>query len=459
MENNDQTMHDMIIEARLYIKDLLIETYHLTNEDAQKTEEEIHNATISSLNEKFQQKGNIGLKDHDTLTTMYINWYMIASSVPFYHSLGDTLGYYNGNWEFNYGESSRDPEFTNELIYDFINMGGINDIDIKHWLSSDDTILYVDTMDVIINDFKDINDFGNKLKKIYIQSLPLIETRHAGDTTVNSLNEQMHIYWDKLPYNKNSKGAGAAMRSGCIGIYYLGYLNRPNLIHLAIECARITHNSTIGILGSVTAALFTAYALEKVPILKWPGKLLKLIDSGSIDTYLKETRPKEYASYNTDKILYAGKWKTYINSLLPDNNVKTNFKIMKNPVQRYKYLSEQFSKGCDIPGSCGDDALIMAYDSVVRSNGIFEKLVVYAILHPGDSDTVGAIACGWFGGYYHTIRYEKLYGHYFDNLEFAKRITGIIDKGKKKLMYTFNYHLYITYARKHIRRLFGKETF
>lgn len=465
MENNGKiytSIGDIVNDARNIVFNILIDEHKYNEQEAELVEQKIHESTMGTLCEKFQQKDLFidtgGEKKHEGGCKEIANWYMIATSVPFYHSLGDTIGYYNGNWEFNYGEPKADPEFTNELIYDFINMGGINEINITHWLASDDTILYLDTLEVIVNDFKDIKDFGNKLKKAYIQSLPLIEGRHPGDTTVNSLNEQKHISWDKLPYNTNSKGAGAAMRSGCIGIFYLGVRNREKLITLSIECARITHNSAIGILSSVTAALFTAFALEKVSILKWPSELLEIIDSGIIDKYIKETRPKEYSSFNTDKNIFIGKWKTYINSLLPDNNVKTNFKLMKNPVQRYKFLAEQFSKGRDIPGSCGDDALIMAYDSVVRSNGIFEKLVVYAILHPGDSDTVGAIACGWFGGYYHTSYYERLYGHYFEVLEFKMRIRDLLVQGTGKLYEVFYHELYLTYAHEHILRLVVRKS-
>ena len=79
---------------------------------------------------------------------------------------------------------------------------------------------------------------------------------------------------------------------------------------------------------------------------------------------------------------------------------------MKNFVQRYKYLSENFSKGCGIPGACGDDVCIMAYDAVVRAGESFEKMLVYSALHPGDSDTVACIAFGWYGAYYSN---QKIY--------------------------------------------------
>src|ERR1700747_2245328 len=49
------------------------------------------------------------------------------------HMLGDIIGYKNGEWEFNNGTERVTAEYTNELIYDFISLGGINDFSIENW--------------------------------------------------------------------------------------------------------------------------------------------------------------------------------------------------------------------------------------------------------------------------------------------------------------------------------------
>ena len=84
-----------------------------------------------------------------------------------------------------------------------------------------------------------------------------------------------------------------------------------------------------------------------------------------------------------------------------------------NPVERIKYLADNYSRG-DIkhPGARADDSVIIAYDSLLASDGNFEKLIVYSILHHGDSDTVGSIAGSWYGTYYldegiHNKNFEK----------------------------------------------------
>lgn len=70
---------------------------------------------------------------------------------------------------------------------------------------------------------------------------------------------------------------------------------------------------------------------------------------------------------------------------------------------RARYYYENFTKedrGINQIGASGLSVMIMAYDSLLDCDGKWEKLVFYAILNPGDSDTVGAIAGGLYGAVY-----------------------------------------------------------
>ena len=58
------------------------------------------------------------------------------------HALGDTIGYKNSIWEFNYHiENYNDQRETLEIISEFISLGGITNIDLSGWTISDDTLL------------------------------------------------------------------------------------------------------------------------------------------------------------------------------------------------------------------------------------------------------------------------------------------------------------------------------
>jgi len=392
----------------------------------------------------------------------FVSWATKALVVPFYHSIGDTVGYNNGKWEFNYGNINAKPEYTIEMISEFISMGGILDMSIKNWRASDDTILYMATMNVLAELIEeneiDIKEFGLRLRTAYIATIPLIKNRDPGNTTINSLEMQQSIEWDKLPYNSNAKGNGAVMRAGCIGIFFPGhFIGRRQLIKLAVECSRITHNSAISILGSVAAALFTALALEKKNIETWPHKLLKLLRTTFIDDYVKETRPNDYPFYQRDKPLFVGQFEEYVRFRFYGDKADLSIKHMKNPVLRYKYLSENFSKNCDWPGGCADDCIIMAYDALLESQGSFEKIIIYSAIHPGDSDTVGAVALGWFGAYYHSRRFELFFEDYFDELEFRQEFKNFLDANVTKMIPIYWLNIYRTMADQYMNNVIAKH--
>ena len=432
--------------------------------DSKRIFDMVNNATLSNMYEKYTKNGKIPpfngeLMDYSNIPDHrpdYENWCTIAHGVLLYQSLGDTLGYRNGIWEFNYGDTDASPEYVNELIYEFIDLGGVNDISIKNWLASDDTIMYIICAYVIgtsniNNNVEDhMDSIFIKMRDEYIYDIPLLETRHPGDTTMNSLELQKSIEWNKLPYNSKSIGAGAAMRTGFIGILYPGAHNRRKLLKLAIECARITHNSGIAYLGSVVTALYTAYAIEKIDVNKWPHKLLKLLKSGLIQKYVEKSRPNDIKYYVRDEILFIGQWEKYIKLLFIGINPRSDLKFMKNPVERFRYLISNFSKGCEIPGACGDDCTIIAYDSLLRCDGVFEKLIVNSILHPGDSDTVGSIAFSWYGAYYHTPYHNQFVSKMFNNLEMLTDINNVFTDSIKKISYAYFMDIYRNIASKHL---------
>lgn len=445
--------------ARNGVLDIIMTELHYNKEEALKIEDNVHTSTTSAMREIYTFKGSkydFGSRrdfyhDIEIVYPDFANWSWICYNIMYYQSIGDTIGYYNGKWEFNHGNIHEDSSYVNNMWYEFVHLGGINDFQIKHLKASDDTIMYLSTLQVIINNFDSIDDFGEKLKQAYISSLPLLSERHPGNTVINSLEIQKSVKWDSLSYDKKAIGSGSCMRSGSIGIFYAGLANRERLIELSVESSRITHNSATAILGSITAALFTAYAVERVPINRWASKLLKLLKSSKIDNYMKQSRPDQFDDFMRDKIVFVGQWEKYIDLLFSGSTPKLDIKMMINGVLRFKYLSDNFSKGCYIPGACADDSLIMAYDSLIRCTGSIEKLLFYSILHPGDSDTVGSIAFSWFGAYYGSPANDKIVDRYKKDLEFKSTMKKCFNKMVVSLSKVYFYDIYMSTAVKYLR--------
>jgi ADP-ribosylglycohydrolase len=100
-----------------------------------------------------------------------------------------------------------------------------------------------------------------------------------------------------------------------------------------------------------------------------------------------------------DFIMY---WEKHIDNRFDKDRSLLKIKSFSNPMFRIRYYYDQFHVGtpAKMIGDSGYLATIMAYDAFVDSNGIWEKLILYGMLHIGDSDTVGAIAAGFYGAYH-----------------------------------------------------------
>lgn len=325
------------------------------------------------------------------------------------HALGDTIGFKNGDWEFNYNKNFITLDTTNELLYEFIELGGINAIDLKGWLVSDDTIIHLCMMraltsfdkkeiinenmiikykEELVNAYNDMTD-DEVNKKIF---------RHPGVTTNKYIRqfEKGHDGRD-LPYDDRAGGNGAAMRTNCLGLVYYGENNRDKLIQISIETSKLTHNNAIGYLGGLTSALFTAFAIENIDILKWPFMLVDLLKSDRVKKYMTNDDPNEVNDYDS----YSNYWRKYIDSKFEDGKIIIT-RAQANIIFRSRFYYENFTRGTKalLIGESGFCATIMAYDCLVDAKNVWEKLIIYSALHFGDSDTVAAISASWYGALY-----------------------------------------------------------
>lgn len=363
------------------------------------------------------------------------------------HSLGDTIGFKNGDWEFNYFMDVTE-DASLELLYEFIHLGGINGINLNKWYVSDDTYYHLAVAEALIaikveptkeEFYKKVKEYLYKattemLNKLTEQNI----NRYAGNTTIDYIKlfkNPSNKDGRDLPYDALSGGSGCAMRSLCIGLALYGEKNRSKLIEVAIQSNRITHNSPIGYLGGLVTALFTAYALENIHIYKWPFLLMEVLQDKQIKSYL--TIQEE----TTDYELFLKYWRRYIDTRFKNKEpVKT--KANTNILFRTHYYHANFTpdvesiKGetiSNFAGATGYAAPIIAYDCLIDSENNWEKLVIYSMLHIGDSDTTGCIAAGWYGAMYgfgdvpeNNLKYlelkeksyrlgEQLYNKYYKN--------------------------------------------
>ena len=139
-------------------------------------------------------------------------------------------------------------------------------------------------------------------------------------------------------------------------------------------------------------------AIQQINILKWPFLLIDLLESEKIKTIVNPESKIKNTDEFSDYLEYIRHWKKYIDTrFVDDKPIKS--RSTGNMIFRIKYYYENFVKhtNADFIGGSGFCAMIMAYDAILDCDGKWEKLIFYAMLHPGDSDTVGAIAGGIYG--------------------------------------------------------------
>lgn len=336
----------------------------------------------------------------------------------------DTLGFKNTKWEFNYYKDITNINVLKsvwlDIIHEYFILGGEN-ISLKNWKASDDTILMIATARAVIE--------GGGIKKYienYLKIKDLLDdSRAPGNQTLKSL--------DFLKINQNIKikdlsttelmgGNGAAIRSASIGIKW--YDNIDKLIEEALISSRLTHNHALGFLGGLVTALFTSYALNDINPKEWLNKLLELYESNKINSYLLDYKNKNKIKY----FFYF--WYKYreerinkideLNSatIFPQNRILEL--VTYSPI--YNELKDKETFHWGNLGGTGIDVLIYAYDSLLISKNNWSTLKFLSALNTGDSDSTGIIAGCWYGALYGFDNVDK---EKMKELEFYKELDKL----------------------------------
>ncbi|KAK3579430.1 hypothetical protein CHS0354_028227 [Potamilus streckersoni] len=304
---------------------------------------------------------------------------------------GDALGYKNGEWEFCH---------SGRIIHNELEkMGGIENVTVKlpDWMISDDTVMHLATAEALMKWDQDTDKekLYDKLADHYKTCMNHMAGRAPGLTCVDSC----HLLKPDIPqgycipFNSRAGGCGAAMRAMCIGLRFPRPSELSDLIAVSVESGRMTHHHPTGYLGSLASALFTAYAIQGLPVLEWghglmdalPKALEYVINQGR---YVKENQ----MAWN----YFESAWAKYLHDRgIEDGKSEPVFPDKYGIEERDKtYKSWSFSGW---GGSSGHDAPMIAYDALLGAGNSWRELCHRAMFHSGDSDSTGVIAAAWFG--------------------------------------------------------------
>lgn len=372
--------------------------------------------------------------------------------------MGDIIGFGNGITEFNnsnrfshdnFGDKFEQAgaDYSNELVFNFIYEGGFKTHPKPSYTVSDDSIMLEANAKALIEwgkkDTKksDIDLLINIIKKEYIElikdrlELEKFERVYKGGlTTINYLKKlKIGNDYKDFAYDDKAGGSGGSMRSAIIGVVFNKKSNLLKLIEVAIESTCLTHPNAIAFLGSIMVALFASYAVAGIEPVRWCVDAMEVLESDIIDNYIKTKKETYETFYMRDKKIFINKWKDYIEDRFDeyDFTYKKSM-VMKYPSQRTLFYNKFSARKKDIyPGAGGDDSVIIAYDCLVDSEGSWDKVVYYSMLHVGDSDTTGTI-CGFLYGLYYSLdsvynsMITNMIDHKEESYDLSKKLLNIL---------------------------------
>lgn len=331
--------------------------------------------------------------------------------------VGDAIGYRNQLWEYN----QSGPAIHQELQ----ELGGLKNIcaELPDWPVSDDTVLHLATAEALATG-KEGEELLHEVAFGYVKAMKDMEGRKPGPSSILGVSQLRPGIEGgfRIPYNPEGTGCGAAMRSMCIGLRYPRPEQLSSLVAVAVETGRMTHPHPTGFLGAVASALFTAYAVQRRPIMTWGLGLLE----EACPVAKKFIQSTGYAVTETEKDwdYFTEKWKWYLNlRALSSGTGPVNWPDQYGPAERDEVYKSFSLSGW--AGRSGHDAPMIALDSLLGAGSNWEELMGRAGFHGGDSDSTAVIACCCWGLLYGK---EGVPECNYRNLEYRDRLESTAQK-------------------------------
>jgi ADP-ribosylglycohydrolase len=208
------------------------------------------------------------------------------------------------------------------------------------------------------------------------------------------------------------------------GLLFWKKEDRGKLITEIIENISLTHKDNFCYFSAITLGLFISFKKNGIDAPKWGFKLVEYLLSNDFDMIIKQH--KLYTTkFMLDKEDYVSIWNGYLDASFTNNQYKqSSNKQMVYSENRAKYFFLTFNDLLNanevIYGIKAEECIIIAYDSLLYSNGYWEKLIIYGINGVTDNSVMGSV-CGILFGIEYGIN-NSINKNIFKNEQWLKKL-------------------------------------
>ena len=326
--------------------------------------------------------------------------------------LGDIIGYeYKKNNKKNerrFLKIAFGNSFTNQgainaynQFFDFITKGGTYKFYDNNY-SFNSLILFA-TMKGLQN-----NNFEENCKKEYIKLFGMFTEKKLYESL--GINNKNYMALKNLKNDREStfstedNDSMAIIRAIPFSLILHKKDQQEKLIKEIILNMKLTHYNNTTFLAAITLGLFITYSINKIDIEKWGYKIVNYLSSSEFDVIIKEMKLYD-EQFFTDKEDYLSMWKQYLNdNFNQKGNSTPKYVVNKNkikPIDKsyiYYYINENQSEF--VYGLRADEAIMIAYDSLLLSEGHWQNMVIVGVLGPTDNSVLGTICGALYGVQY-----------------------------------------------------------
>lgn len=319
----------------------------------------------------------------------------------------DIEGYFGSN-------ASRNEDVIHEYLFEYIDRGFYRNVPVSEYHFSSNfkmAIIGANNIHNIIEKPSNLKDRQGEVNKKIKKELTKLFKKQPADVSV----ADKHLYdivgyfessnpKNIIPYNRENKYYHPVILTLLTSIIYFNRdikLPVGPTLQFQYRVASLIGNSVSSPLISYVTTLTYKLLDDKRQPYDIVKIVLKNLRTENIEILISGDKDKLMDRYTEQHSVYSAIEKYFENKFTKKGTVK-KVRVNKNMVYRYRSHVNNYIgiNNSYLIGETAVSAYLYALDAVIDCDGVWEKLIMYSMLHDGYVEVTGMIAGMFYGAYY-----------------------------------------------------------